>query len=100
MARRTVPVARLVSAVSCVSDGSREEISLLASGEPGHAGRPRRPGNRMLTSEIQARDGAGLTGATGVARGGYDDGVTSTGPRFKTATPADIPAVSGAPASA
>ena len=26
----------------------------LACGGPGHAGRPGRPGNRMLTSEIQA----------------------------------------------
>jgi hypothetical protein len=51
----------------------------------------------MLTSMVQARDGAGLTGATNVALGGHDDGATSIDPRFKTAN--RVPAVSGVPAS-
>jgi hypothetical protein len=54
----------------------------------------------MLTSEIQARDGAGLTGATGVPHRGHEDGATSIDPRFQTADRADTPAVSRAAARA
>ncbi len=59
------------------SEGGRSPVRLVPRqatlpgiGRAQARGQPRRPGNGMLKSEIQARDGAGLTGATGVAHGG------------------------------
>jgi hypothetical protein len=74
-------------------------IMHMSCGAPG-AGWPRRPGNGMLTSKIQARDGAGLTGATGVPHRGHEYGAASSDPGFQTADRADTPAVSRAAARA
>jgi len=49
-------------------------------------------------SEVQARDGAGLTSTIGVAHRGHGDSAVSIDPRITTAHRADIPAVSRAAA--
>jgi hypothetical protein len=54
----------------------------------------------MLTSEAQARDGAGLTSTIGVAHRGRGDGATLIDPGSRTANPADTPSVPAITASA